>query len=84
MQKIDRIIELAGHRKEDLSACLGCKICASVCTVNDLGIDTNPQELLVRLFSDRTWTRNFLLYATAPVAIAVRVHVRGRYESRNW
>jgi heterodisulfide reductase subunit C len=50
MQRIDHIIELAGHRKEDLSACLGCKICASVCTVNDLGIDSNPQDLLVRLF----------------------------------
>jgi heterodisulfide reductase subunit C len=50
MQKIDQIVELAGHKKEDLSACLGCKVCASVCTVNDLGIDTNPQDLLVRLF----------------------------------
>jgi heterodisulfide reductase subunit C len=50
MQKIERIVELAGHKKEDLSVCLGCKICASVCTVNDLGIDTNPQELLAKLF----------------------------------
>ncbi len=50
MQKTDTIIALAGHKKEDLSVCLGCKICASVCTVNDLGINTNPQELLLKLF----------------------------------
>ncbi|MGD0230231.1 MAG: (Fe-S)-binding protein [Syntrophorhabdales bacterium] len=50
MQKIERILELAGHRKEDLSVCLGCKICASVCTVNDIETDVNPQELLMRLF----------------------------------
>ncbi len=50
MQKIDKIIELAGHKKEDLSVCMGCKVCASVCTVNDLDIAMNPQELLVRLF----------------------------------
>ena len=61
MQKIDKIIELAGHRKEDLSACLGCKICASVCTVNDLGIDTNPQELLVRLFLGQDVDKEFPL-----------------------
>jgi len=50
MQKIDRILELAGYKKENISVCLGCKICASVCTVNDLGIATNPQALLVNLF----------------------------------
>jgi heterodisulfide reductase subunit C len=50
MQKIDKILELAGYKAEDLSACLGCKICASVCTVNDLDLNTNPQELLSRLF----------------------------------
>lgn len=49
MQKIDRAIELSGYRKQDFSVCLGCKICASVCTVNDLSIDMNPQELLQNL-----------------------------------
>lgn len=53
MQKIDRILDLAGHKKEDLSVCLGCKICASVCTVNDLGIAMNPQALLANLFLDQ-------------------------------
>jgi heterodisulfide reductase subunit C len=50
MQKIERILELAGHKREDLSVCLGCKICASVCTVNDLDIAMNPQALLAGLF----------------------------------
>ncbi len=57
MQKIDEIIALAGHKKSDLSVCMGCRVCASVCTVNDLGTDphnvpvtANPQELLLRLF----------------------------------
>jgi heterodisulfide reductase subunit C len=50
MPKIDKAIGLAGYKREDFSVCLGCKICASVCTVNDLGIDTNPQHLLERLF----------------------------------
>jgi Fe-S oxidoreductase len=45
-----RVFALAGYEREDFSVCLGCKICASVCTVNDLGIDTNPQDLLIRLF----------------------------------
>jgi Fe-S oxidoreductase len=60
MQKIDEIVNLAGHKKEDLSVCMGCRICASVCTVNDLSEDprntpvvVNPQELLVRLFLGR-------------------------------
>jgi heterodisulfide reductase subunit C len=46
----ERIFTLADCRREDFSVCLGCKICASVCTVNDLAIDTNPQDLLSRLF----------------------------------
>jgi heterodisulfide reductase subunit C len=50
MLKIDSIIELAGYKKSDLSVCVGCKTCASVCSVNDLGIDMNPQELIVKLF----------------------------------
>jgi Fe-S oxidoreductase len=45
-----RVFALAGYERKDFSVCLGCKICASVCTVNDLGVDTNPQDLLVRLF----------------------------------
>ena len=49
-QQAEGIVELAGVRKQDLSVCLGCKICASVCTVNDLGLGVNPQELLARLF----------------------------------
>lgn len=50
MPRIDTIASLAGYQRQDFSACLGCKICASVCTVNDLGIDSNPQDLLIRLF----------------------------------
>jgi len=46
----DKVIELAGHKREDLSVCLGCKICASVCTVNDLEQNANPQEVLTSLF----------------------------------
>jgi heterodisulfide reductase subunit C len=53
MPKIDAIASLAGYRKQDFSACLGCKICASVCTVNDLGLETNPQDLLLGLFLNR-------------------------------
>jgi heterodisulfide reductase subunit C len=66
MQQTDHIIELAGHKKEDLSVCLGCKICASVCTVNDLGIDTNPQELLVKLFLGQDIEKDhpLILYCT--------------------
>jgi heterodisulfide reductase subunit C len=44
------VFELAGYPAATFAVCLGCKICASVCTVNDLAIDTNPQELLTRLF----------------------------------
>ena len=50
----NRIFDLAGYNREDFSVCLGCRICASVCTINDLGIDTNPQEMLVRLFLGQT------------------------------
>jgi len=49
----EKIIELAGHKRDDLSVCLGCKICASVCTVNDLEQNANPQELLSDLFLGR-------------------------------
>jgi heterodisulfide reductase subunit C len=50
MRKTDTAIELTDYRKQDFSVCLGCKICASVCTVNDLSISTNPQQLLQSLF----------------------------------
>ncbi len=50
MQTTDKIMEMAGHRREDFSVCMGCKVCASVCTVNDLAIDMNPQEFLLKLF----------------------------------
>ena len=30
----DRIFTLAGYNREDFSVCLGCRICASVCTIN--------------------------------------------------
>ncbi len=45
-----RIFDLADYPRDTFSVCLGCKICASVCTINDLGICANPQDLLVRLF----------------------------------
>ncbi|MEI6154238.1 MAG: 4Fe-4S dicluster domain-containing protein [Deltaproteobacteria bacterium] len=50
MQTTDHIMELAGHRREDFSVCMGCKVCASVCTINDLNIDMNPQEFLLKVF----------------------------------
>lgn len=50
MQQTDRAIELTNYERQDFSVCLGCKVCASVCTVNDLSIATNPQELLQKLF----------------------------------
>lgn len=50
MRQTDRALELTGYQKQDFSVCLGCKICASVCTVNDLSVSTNPQEMLQKLF----------------------------------
>ncbi len=50
MPKIDAIAELAGYKREDFSVCLGCKICGSVCTINDLSVPANPQALLLSLF----------------------------------
>ena len=49
-QQLTKVFDLAGYRREDFSVCLGCRCCASVCTVNDLRIDANPQDLLIRLF----------------------------------
>jgi heterodisulfide reductase subunit C len=43
------VFKYTGYRREDFSVCLGCKICASVCTVNDLALNVNPQELLMKL-----------------------------------
>ncbi|MCX5810557.1 MAG: 4Fe-4S dicluster domain-containing protein [Proteobacteria bacterium] len=52
MKNIDqsRIFDLTDYKRQDFSVCLGCKICASVCTVNDLSESTNPQEILQKLF----------------------------------
>ncbi len=45
-----RVFALTDYERQDFSVCLGCKICASVCTVNDLAENTNPQEILQQLF----------------------------------
>ncbi|MCX7857126.1 MAG: 4Fe-4S dicluster domain-containing protein [Deltaproteobacteria bacterium] len=52
MQMIDteKVFEYSGYKKEDFSVCLGCKICASVCTLNDIGENVNPQEILISIF----------------------------------
>lgn len=50
MPKIDGAIQLTDYDRQDFSVCLGCKICASVCTVNDLAGNCNPQEILQKLF----------------------------------
>jgi heterodisulfide reductase subunit C len=44
------VFEHTGYRREDFSVCLGCKICASVCTANDLSLSVNPQDILISLF----------------------------------
>ena len=56
MPKIDAIAELAGYKREDFSVCLGCKICGSVCTINDLSVAANPQALLLSLFLQKELT----------------------------
>lgn len=50
MQKTDHVLELTDYRREDFSVCLGCKVCASVCTVNDILPGSNPQQMLQSLF----------------------------------
>jgi heterodisulfide reductase subunit C len=50
MQTTEKITQLSGYKREDFSVCLGCKICASVCTANDLSLNTNPQDILLSLF----------------------------------
>jgi len=66
MTNISAIAELAGYRKEDFAVCLGCKICGSVCTINDLSVAANPQALLLSLFLQRELTPDdpVLLYCT--------------------
>ncbi len=66
MPKIEDVEKLTGYKREDFSACLGCKICASVCTVNDLALNTNPQDLLLTLFlgNDVTREHNLVQYCT--------------------
>ena len=66
MPKIETITELAGYKREDFSVCLGCKICGSVCTINDLSLNANPQELLLKLFlqQDINCESNLLRYCT--------------------
>jgi heterodisulfide reductase subunit C len=44
------VFKHTGYRREDFSVCLGCKICASVCTANDLSLNVNPQSILLSLF----------------------------------
>lgn len=52
MQTIEKkiLFEYTGYKREDFSVCLGCKICASVCTINDIGLNINPQEVLLTCF----------------------------------
>ncbi len=51
---IKKVFEFTCYKKEDFSVCLGCKICASVCTANDLELNVNPQELLLSLFLNKS------------------------------
>ena len=53
MPKTDNAIELTGYLRQDFSVCLGCKICASVCSVNDISGNANPQDMLQRIFLGR-------------------------------
>jgi heterodisulfide reductase subunit C len=46
----NKVFELADYRRAGFCVCLGCKICAAVWTINDLGVAANPQDLLIRLF----------------------------------
>jgi heterodisulfide reductase subunit C len=49
MEQAAAVFRLTGYKRGDFSVCLGCRICASVCTVNDLEQNVNPQELLMKL-----------------------------------
>jgi len=46
----EKIFEYTGYRREDFSVCLGCRICASVCSLNDVGANVNPQDILLSIF----------------------------------
>jgi len=64
--EMEKAIELSGYKREDFSVCLGCKICASVCTANDLGCNVNPQEILSSIFTGKSiyTDHNLLKYCT--------------------
>jgi len=66
MPKIETIAQLAGYKREDFSVCLGCKICGSVCTINDLSVPANPQALLRDLFLQKELAQDdpVLIYCT--------------------
>lgn len=49
-QRIKEVSSLSGQGLEELFVCLGCKICASVCPLNDCGLEVNPRDLLTALF----------------------------------
>ncbi|RLB03990.1 MAG: hypothetical protein DRG50_09500 [Deltaproteobacteria bacterium] len=53
MPKIEDVAHLAGCREEDLYVCLGCKICSSVCILNDIGIKADPRSFIVSLLLGR-------------------------------
>jgi len=50
---IENLARLAGYERKDFAVCLGCKICGSVCTINDLSVAANPQALLSSLFLEK-------------------------------
>lgn len=59
---MEKIIQYTGYEKKDFSVCLGCKICASVCTLNDFFMNANPQELLLKIFlGDRSFADDPLI-----------------------
>ncbi len=79
MPKTDRAIELTDYERQDFSVCLGCKICASVCTVNDLDLSTNPQEMLQKLFLGKDVPPKTRWSVFVPAATAVPAPAPGRY-----
>ncbi len=64
---VEHLAEEAGYQRKDFSVCLGCKICGSVCTINDLSISANPQSLLSAIFMGREVKTDdpLLLYCTS-------------------
>lgn len=53
MPLIDEILDLAGYRREDLYVCLGCKICSSICVLNEIGIEANPRNFIINLIMEK-------------------------------